>query len=226
MIVRMLRDCDLPAPEKCRIRDCRIFADGDRLVHLHLRTGYDVLFEQFIPNVGGDPGSVEASVGHHMLLNPFVQLLPFIDSCRDTVHQLCGTVEDHSCLTGTDHIRFGFPVGLHHLFDERGSDPVISVHIGNQATRRCCKAGLPRRHQSAVLLMDHTDPRILGSIQITDLGTTILRSVIHQDDLQISVGLVHDTLNADPQISVDHVDRNYNADQWLLFHVTLPCHTP
>ena len=74
----------------------------------------------------------------------------------------------------------------------------------------------------SVFLVDHPNPAVLLRKFVTDGAASIRRTIIHQNNLQMAVGLIQDGFHAFGQIPLHPVDGHNHADQGLLFHLSIP----
>ena len=85
-------------------------------------------------------------------------------------------------------------------------DPVVRINKSNVLTLRCLKSTVAGSPQPPILTMNHCNSGIsLGKI-IGNLPTSVRRSVINKDDLDILEGLVDNTMNTRFKIQFYVVD--------------------
>ena len=82
-------------------------------------------------------------------------------------------------------------------------------------------AGIPRCSQAAVSLMDDADSSVPLRPFIAEHGAAVRRTIVHQNDLQITVGLLHHGADAFLQIFFYPIDRNDNGNQFSLHNILL-----
>ncbi len=80
---------------------------------------------------------------------------------------------------------------------------------------------------TAVFLVEHADPCILPGQPVSQFTGPVRGAVIHQQDLQIAVGLPAQGFHASWQVLRHIIDRHDNAEQrFFFFHVHVFSHPP
>ena len=74
--------------------------------------------------------------------------------------------------------------------------------------------------------MNHYDSSILLCIRITNLTTPVGGSIIHNNQLKITIGLVQDTLYRALHIQMCIIDWHDNAYHWRMTHKSSPVLQP
>ena len=95
-------------------------------------------------------------------------------------------------------------------------NPVVVVVEENPLAVRVVvdpvQAGVSRRADSGVLLMNDVHPGVFRSIAIADFPAIVRAAVVHQDELQVPEGLTQNALDAPGQILRHFVNRHNHTD--------------
>ena len=103
------------------------------------------------------------------------------------------------------------------IFEHVFCDPVIWIHKTDVITSGDIQPGITRIGQTAVGFMNDTNSRIPGGKLIAYRTGVIGRAVIHQNDLQVFIGLRENTVQAGTKILLHVINRNDYTDQ--LIHI-------
>ena len=94
--------------------------------------------------------------------------------------------------------------------------PVVAVHKGNPPADTVCEnpvnAGIPGGRQAAVFLMNHMNPAVPKGVTVAKNAAVIRGAVVHQNQLEIPVGLSQDTLHTAAQEGLHLVNRHDHTD--------------
>ena len=111
------------------------------------------------------------------------------------------------------HITACLPEYIGKDFQSPRAQSVISIHKGDQCPLCQIKTGIPCCRNTFILHSDNADI-FIGFFQFhAYFASTIRGSVIDDDDFQLLIRLVFDTLDAASQIAFAVIDRNDHTDQ-------------
>lgn len=94
-------------------------------------------------------------------------------------------------------------------------DVVIAVDEADEIALANVKSCISGRRKAAIILVDHLNAVIHCSIIVTDLRAAVRRSVIHQDQFEILVGLSSDGIYALCQICLNLKDGHDHGNQLI-----------
>ena len=120
---------------------------------------------------------------------------------------------DHTVEIGNDHI--AGRIVLHGTDKKpRGvrRNPVIRIQKLNVSARCAVQCLISRIRHTGIRLVDGNDPCVLCRIPVNDLRCFILASVIHDQKLEIGIGLIQNALNASSDRLLRVICRYDNAD--------------
>ena len=130
------------------------------------------------------------------------------------------------------HIRLPGKRRTEHSLVHIRINPVIAVHKSDKAPFCDIHPDIPGVPGSAVFFMNHNKPVILSGQPVADLPAPVRGTVVHKNNLQITVGLVQNGFNAAFQIRRNIISRHDDRNQlrlpfernmgglvvWYLFH--------
>lgn len=105
------------------------------------------------------------------------------------------------------HICIGSYQSIHKLLDCKGCDEIVTVNLEDVTAGCSGQARISCSADAAVLLVNDLDSGISGSPGLADIETAIGGSVVNEDDLNISIALLHYGSNAPIQVRL-----RYNKD--------------
>ena len=95
---------------------------------------------------------------------------------------------------------------------------IIRIQERYQFPGHDIKTGIASTAQSLVRLVNDPDPAVSFRISVTDLPGTVRGTVINDDDLQVFVRLIHNTVQCLSQIWFHIIYRHDNTDQTIIIH--------
>ena len=104
------------------------------------------------------------------------------------------------------------------LPDVVGTDPVVPVHAHDVIPGSDLGTGLSCADQTAVFLVKDLYSGVQLGVVIADLRGAVLGTVIHQNDLNIVVGLSNQAVHALLQELFDPIDGDHNGIQDRFCH--------
>ena len=91
---------------------------------------------------------------------------------------------------GADQLCLIFLHGCQHTLVGVRLQPVVTVHKGDIIPPGNVNSRITGIAQAAVLFVNHPHPTVLGGVFVADFTAAVRRTVIHQNDLQGTVGLI------------------------------------
>ena len=73
--------------------------------------------------------------------------------------------------------------------EEMGGDSVVGVNEGDESTTTDSKAGVAGAGKTLVGLMENASARVAGGETVADVAADVGGTVIHEDDLEMGIGL-------------------------------------
>ena len=121
---------------------------------------------------------------------------------------------------GADHFGVVLFCQRQHGLKSIRLQPVVAVHKGKIIPGRHIDPRVPGVAEAAVFLVDHPDAAVLLGKFIADGPAAVRGAVIHQNDLQVGIGLIPNGFHAFGQVILHLVDGHDHTEQAL--HAFLP----
>ena len=99
-----------------------------------------------------------------------------------------------------------------------GVQVIITVHHADQFSPSLFQRPVPGQAGTAVFLVNHPDTIIFFRPLVADLPAPVGGPIIHQQDLQVGIGLLRNGADTGIQIGLHIINRNHNAEQRQCFH--------
>ena len=138
-------------------------------------------------------------------------------SCKLDVHIRvkisCDFLPCNNCHTAAGNLRIFRYHSLQKNFVHFRVNPIVRVHKSNIVAMHSIQSSVSGRRHTAVLFTNHDNSGILQSKGFAQLPASVAGSVIHQNNLQIPIGLRTDTGNTFSEILFRIIDRHDNRNQ-------------
>ena len=116
-----------------------------------------------------------------------------------------------------DHICTGFSEGGQHPFDKLCVAPVVAVHKADKFAGGALQTVVSGVGETAVGLVKDPDPRIPALPSVAKCPGAIGGAVVDQEDLEILMGLLHQTVQTPVQILGNIINRHNDRNQIIHF---------
>ena len=125
-------------------------------------------------------------------------------------------------VVAANHFLFGAGKLTNQLLHHVWFNPVITVHKGKVLSPGHLYPCQPGRHKTAIFLMEYPNPTVQSGIFIAKPPAVVPGAVVHQQNIQIGIGLVKNTVHTVFQIFFYIINRNNYTDQRFTKHLQPP----